>query len=165
MNQVQRSFLIKKITDASAAKMKELKDTLPECPSISNYLYHAVMKNDFEIRSTEDLKKVLRNKALASKEDTNWLSEQNMGWDKRKSIKLNVEDLFILPTEYKEAYRVYQESRDKIEQEVAQIKIQTDTLITRIQLASDKVLQTMINEVDDMGNISLMDTKLKALNK
>jgi len=33
----------------------------------------------------------------------------------------------------------------------------------RVQLASDKTLQKLINEVDDMGDLSLMDTKLKML--
>lgn len=36
-------------------------------------------------------------------------------------------------------------------------------LVTRIQLASDKTLEKMISEVDDMGDVSLMDTKLKSL--
>lgn len=40
---------------------------------------------------------------------------------------------------------------------------QFEGLCTRIQLASNKTLEKMIAEVDDMGDISLVDCTLKAL--
>lgn len=41
--------------------------------------------------------------------------------------------------------------------------MQSEGLCTRIQLASNKTLEKMIAEVDDMGDISLVDCTLKAL--
>ena len=38
-----------------------------------------------------------------------------------------------------------------------------NNLITRIRLASNKTLEKMINEIDDMGEISLFDKKLKQI--
>ena len=53
---------------------------------------------------------------------------------------------------------------DKIQSEINTLQLQLDAIELRIQLASDKTLQKMINEVDDMGELSLIDTKLKLLN-
>jgi hypothetical protein len=44
-----------------------------------------------------------------------------------------------------------------------QLQIQLETLEVRIMVASDKALQKLINEVDDMGDISLIDTRIKLL--
>lgn len=163
MNQAQRTFLIKKIEETTKKKVEELKKQVPEHPSISNYLFHAVMKNEFELQSIDSLKEIIRNKALNAKEDSNWLSEERMGWQSKSTIRLSIQELFVIPDEYTKVYNEYTEKKEKIYEEINIIKMQSETLITRIQLASDKVLQTMINEVDDMGNISLMDTKIKSL--
>jgi rRNA maturation endonuclease Nob1 len=52
---------------------------------------------------------------------------------------------------------------DKVNQEIAALKLQLETLEIRIMIASDKVLQSIVNEVDDMGDIRLIDTKIKLI--
>ena len=163
MNQQQRNFLIEKIKANVKTKIEALRDSIPEAPSVSNYLFNAVMSGNFELQSTESLKEIIKKKALNAKEGSNWLSEERMGWEKNITVKLRTEELFVIPEDYKEVYDDYKKKKNSIEKEIQDLNIQSDTLITRIQLASDKTLQKMIDEVDDMGNISLMDTKLKAL--
>lgn len=163
MNQVQRNFLIEKIKSEYGKKVKELKEQEPEYPSVTNYLFHAVMKNEFELRTTEHLKEVIRQKALNAKEDGNWLNSERMGFEKNTMIKILITDLFVLPEEFKKKYDEYRKAKEKIQQQIDMLKIQTESLITRIQLSSDKTLQRMINEVDDMGEISLIETKLKLI--
>ena len=163
MNQTQRTFLINKIKETTTKRVEELKKQIPQHPSLTNYLFSAVMKDDFELQSTESLRELIKAKALNSKEGSNWLNEDTMGWQKERTIRLGISELFVIPDDYTKVYNEYKEQKEKIEAEINAIKLQSDTLITRIQLASDKVLQTMINEVDDMGNISLMDTKIKSL--
>lgn len=167
MNNTQRNFLIKKIQEGVEIRMRALRDSMPEEPNLSNYLLHAVMSGKFDIISNEEIKEIIRQKALTSKQGhSSWMAS-NKG---RYSAFGNMEDLvfkanefFIIPEDYKGLLKEYEDRRDKINEEMATLSIQCDSLVTRITLASDKTLQTMINEVDDMGNISLIDTKLKLL--
>lgn len=86
-----------------------------------------------------------------------------MGYEKETHIKMIVEDLIIIPDNFKTLKDDATVHNQAIEQKVNELKIQAESLETRIQLASDKTLQKMINEVDDMGDISLIDTKIKLL--
>jgi hypothetical protein len=164
MNAVQRKFLIEKIQQKVKDKISELEKTLLEYPSASNYIFKSCLNNELELQSPEIIKEAIKKKALAAKEGSNWLSEDRMGWNKENTIKLLINELIVLPNDYKvELERVMIENR-KIKEEIKSLKIQLDTIEVRIQLASDKTLQTLINEVDDMGNLSLIDTKIKLLN-
>ncbi len=81
----------------------------------------------------------------------------------KASVKIPIRDLFVIPKEYDELWTDYRKNDEERKQRIRQIQIECDTLVTRIQLASDKTLEKMISEVDDMGDVSLMDTKLKSL--
>lgn len=165
MNQTQRTFLIKKIEETVKVRQDALRRSEPEAPNLNNYLLHAVMSGNFEIRTQEEIKEMIRQKALNARAgDSHWLAGSGAFSD-RTEVHFKAYDLFIVPEEYKKLYDEYKVERDRIWKESAEITIQAETLITRIQLASDKTLQTMINEVDDMGNISLLDSKLKMLTR
>ena len=166
MNQVQRKFLIDKIKEKTKVVVDALnsnvKDEQP--PSLSNYLLHAVMSNTFELKTIEEMKETMRKRALGSKVgSTNWLGKNSWHTVSDNEVLLKAEEFFIIPEEYKKLWEEWRAQKTKSEKEIRTIQIQSDTLITRIQLASDKTLEKMIAEVDDMGDISLMDTKLKML--
>ena len=97
MNQQQRNFLIEKIKANVKTKIEALRDSIPEAPSVSNYLFNAVMSGNFELQSTESLKEIIKKKALNAKEGSNWLSEERMGWEKNITVKLRTEELFVIP--------------------------------------------------------------------
>jgi len=164
MNQAQRNFLIKKIEESAKVRTEALRSSIPNAPSLNNYLLHAVMSNNFEIKTTEQLKEMVRQMALKAKDRDDWMGN-SWGSANKSAIHFDAKDFFNVPEEYQKLYNAYKEKRKNAEDEMYSIQVQADTLITRIQLASDKILQTMINEVDDMGNISLMDAKLKLLTK
>jgi len=162
MNQAQRNFLIKKIEETIKAKVKMLEDSKPEYPSLNNYLLHAVMSGTFELQPNEEIKKILLQKALNAKGNEDWLGN-HWGMANKSLVAFKAEEIFIVPDEYKERAKVCREKQYELQQQINTLRIQSETLITRIQIASDKTLQKMINEVDDMGDISLIDTKLKYL--
>lgn len=162
MNQAQRNFLIKKIEETAKVRIDALKRSVPEAPSLNNYLLHAVMSNNFEIKNTEQLKEMIRQFALKATNRDDWMGN-SWGSATKDGIHFRAKDFFIVPDEYQKLYDDYKAAKDKANEEIYLTQIQADTLITRIQLASDKTLQSMVNEVDDMGNLSLIDTKLKAL--
>lgn len=164
MNQAQRSFLIKKIEERATDRINELKQSIPKKPEVSNYLLHAILSGTFQIKTNDEIKEAIRQKALrgASSSRNEWMSD-TWGRATHNEITLKVSDIFILPEEYAKQRDEYEAKEKEVYEQIRTIQIQSETLTTRIQLASDKTLQTMINEVDDMGNLSLMDTKLKAL--
>jgi len=162
MNQAQRNFLIKKIEETIKARVKALEDSKPEYPSLNNYLLHAVMSGNFELQPNEEIKKILLQKALNAKGNEDWLGN-HWGMANKSLVAFKADEIFVIPEEYRERARICREKQSELQEQISTLRIQSETLITRIQLASDKTLQKMINEVDDMGDISLIDTKLKYL--
>lgn len=165
MNQAQRKFLIDKITQSVNETVRALTSSREDEPSLSNYLFHVVMSGTFAIKSNEEIREMIREKALNSKSGRDsWLGTRSIyGGNNRSEISFEATDFFILPEEYKKVRMEYEDRQKQLDAHIYNLKMQSDGLITRIQLASDRTLQTMINEVDDMGNISLMDTRLKEL--
>jgi len=163
MNQAQRKFLIDKITSRTKEKIQELDKQKINSPNASNWIFKAILSDTLEIQSQEHILKALKEKALASKEGENWLSSER-GWASERYVKLFLKDLIVLPEDFYLAMENARQHNDKIQSEINTLQSQLDAIELRIQLASDKTLQKMINEVDDMGELSLIDTKLKLLN-
>lgn len=164
MNQVQKKFLIDKITTKTKQKIKDLHDQKIDMPNASNWIFKTILANELEIQSKEHILKVLLEKALASKEKSDWLNDDRGSWDKHVTVKLNLKDLIVLPEDFYKQVEVAKAHNIEISNKIQVLQSQLETIELRIQLSSDKTLQKMINEVDDMGELSLIDTKLKLLN-
>jgi hypothetical protein len=164
MNQVQRKFLIDKITAKTKQKIKDLHDQKIDMPNASNWIFKTILANELEIQSKEHILKVLLEKALASKEKSDWLNDDRSSWDKQVTVKLNLKDLIVLPEDFYKQMEIARAHNTEISNKIQVLQSQLETIELRIQLSSDKTLQKMINEVDDMGELSLIDTKLKLLN-
>lgn len=163
MNTAQRKFLIERIQQKVKERIEELKKTRLEYPSASNFIFKAILNDKLELQPKEVTLEALKKKALNAKEGENWMSNMRMGFEKEREIHLLIQELIVLPEDYKEELERVVKHNKTIEQEIALLKTQLDTIEVRVQLASDKTLQNLINEVDDMGDLSLMDTKLKLL--
>lgn len=161
MNTAQRKFLIERIQGKVKEKIELLEKTRLEYPSTSNYIFKAILNNNIKLQDSKVILEALKNKAINAKEGSNWLSGDRMGYDKETTIKIPIESLIIIPKDYEEELERVKQVNHKIREQVNLLKIQLDTIEMRVQLASDKTLQKLINEVDDMGDLSLMDTKLK----
>lgn len=165
MNQQQRKFLIEKIEKKTKITVDALKSSIPDAPSFSNYMMHAVMSGNYDIIDKDAIKALILKKALNSKEGrSDWMGD-SQAFGSRTQLAFKPKEIFIVPEEYTTIHNEYAAKRKQIEDDIAAIQIQCDTLVTRIQLASDKTLQKMINEVDDMGDISLIDTTLKSISQ
>lgn len=166
MNSSQRKFLIEKIQGETKKKIEALKKQKLEYPSASNYIFKAILDGNIQLQSHEHILEVLKQRALKSVEGRNWLSGDTNGFEAKRAIKFeNHEDILVLP----EAFKI---EKDKVVNFNREIDIQIDFLQTtlngiemRIQLASDSTLKQLINEVDDMGDIKLIDTTVKLLNR
>lgn len=161
MNSQQRKFLIERIQQKTKQRIEELQKSKLQYPSASNYIFKAALNDTLMLEPTEVILGAIKKKALSAKEGENWLSEERMGMNKENSIRLRLVDLIVLPEDYKTELDRIRSYNQSINEEIHQLRVQLDTIEVRVQLASDKTLQNLINEVDDMGNLSLMDTKLR----
>lgn len=157
MNQTQRNYLIEKIKAQEKIKVKALRDSIPERPESATYIRRDILKDKFELLPVSKLKDVIKEKLSPNAGKRAFFS----GYEDK--IELKIKDLFVLPDDFIKAEAEYIKQKQKAEDKIHEIQTATESLITRIQLASDKTLQQMINEVDDMGNISLIHTTLKQL--
>ena len=164
MNQVQRKFIIERIQVKVKTRIEELNKQKLGYPSASNYFFKAILTDKLQLQSVETILAAIKRKAINAGEGRNWLSDDTMGFEKETTIKLPIESLMILPEDFKIEKDKVRDHNRLIQQEIDSLKLQLDTIEVRVQLASDKVLQNMINEVDDMGDLSLIDTKIKLLN-
>jgi hypothetical protein len=163
MNTAQRKFLIERIQKKVKDKIEILKKEKLQYPSASNYIFKAIMNNELKLQSEECILNAIKEKALKAKEGENWMSEDRIGFEKESTIKLMFRGLIVVPEDYKTEYDRVSDFNKSIQNQIAELNIQLDTIEVRVQLASDKTLQKLINEVDDMGDLSLVDTKLKLL--
>tara|TARA_R110002126_G_scaffold162448_2_gene310404 strand:- start:248 stop:742 length:495 start_codon:yes stop_codon:yes gene_type:complete len=163
MNSTQRKFLVERIQSKVKGRIEALKNSLLDLPSIDNYIFKAIMTDDLELQPSDVILSALKRKAARAKAGENWLSDDRMGMYKNTTIRFDVNDLIKLPKDYNNELTRAKEHNSKIHEEISLLKIQLDTIEVRIQLASDKTLQSLINEVDDMGDIKLIETNLKLL--
>jgi len=166
MNSTQRKYLVDKITERVRAKIKNLKDSQPQGISLNVYMLHKVMSNDFEIKSNEELKKIVLEKSLKAGQNQtyreDWLGNA-WGTASKNNVAFNLDEFFIIPKEYSDMIEKRKEEISAINKEIAELQTQLETLEIRVMLASDKALQGIVNDVDDMGDIRLIDNKIKLI--
>lgn len=166
MNSTQRKFLVDKVTERTKQKIQELKSSIPEAISLNVYMLHRVMSNDFEIKSNDEFKKIVLEKALKAGQERqhreDWLGN-SWNMNHRGNVAFTLDEFFVIPQEYLNMRNEREKQKALIEEQMRQLQIQLETLEVRIMVASDKALQKLINEVDDMGDISLIDTRIKLL--
>ncbi len=166
MNTNQRKFLVDKISEKTKSKIKSLQDSKPEVMRLNAHMLHKVLSNDFEIQPIENLRKVIIQKAIdvgqSDRNTEDWLGN-HWGTANKGNVSFKLHDFFVIPQEYQDRVDEANRQRQAIDVQISELKMQLETLEVRIMLASDKTLQNLINEVDDMGDLSLVDTKIKLL--
>ena len=164
MNATQRKFLVEKLQEQTKKQIEELHKQRQQFPSTSNYIFKAVMNDTLKLKPEAEILQALKQKALSAKEGSNWLSEDRIGITKENTVRIGLNELIVLPQDYKDELDRVVAFNKEINRKIKDLETQLNTLEIRIQLASDKVLQKLLNEVDDLGDLSLVDVKIKALN-
>lgn len=164
MNAQQRKFLIEKINKETKQKIEELKSKKISYPNANNYLFKSILSDTLKLKSEEHILSVLKARAMDSKDGKDWLTNDNSGWGSRVDVvKIGIVDLIELPEDFRNKIEEVRLHNDEIQKEIDLLQVQLNSIEMRVQLASDKVLQKLINEVDDMGQLSLVNTTLKSL--
>lgn len=162
MNQKQRDFLIKKIQSNTRDNITRFRLQLQDEPDVRDYLKGAIVANQIELQSLESIKKWILGAAI----DGDDLFDQSGDWRseiREIVVQIPVAVMFVFPEKFNEIHDKWRAERDVIEKQIEDIEARSETLCARILLSSDKVLQTLVDEVDNLGNLSLMETKLQLL--
>lgn len=164
MNQVQRKFLIDKIKEEITKKIKLLESSREESPLLSTHIYREIMQGTLKLKSENEILGIIKERAINAREGSDWLTRSRSGWGSEKGrVALDADEIFILPNSFVEKRNQVDLHNAEIQKTINKMRAELNTLEMRIQLASDKTLQKMIGEVDDMGDISLIDTKIKQI--
>lgn len=165
MNSTQRKFLIEKIQSETKKRIEVLRKEKQTRPSGSNYVFKAILEGSLKLQNEEHILNVLKDRAIKSKEGENWLSQISIGFGRESAISFNnYTDILVMPDDYYVELNRVKEHNMKIEEEIKILENHLNTIEVRIQLASDSVLKSIINDVDDMGDIKLIDTTIKKIN-
>lgn len=179
MNTKQREYLISKIENESRKQIEELEGLQPEAPNLAAYLMQAIVSNTIQFKPLEAIRESLHKRATDTT-DADWIQngseEDSRQWrngryvrvksqDSKPTITVTVGTLFVIPEEFRDKYDKYLAKKDVLEQAIKAVEIQSESIITRIHLADDKILNKLIAEVNDMGDLSFMDESLRLMSK
>jgi hypothetical protein len=162
MNQDQRKFLIAKVEQTFKEQHNELKEQIPEEPSLNNYLIAAFLDNSIQFNDIEKLKTNMRETVLkygiSDKlvEENSWNSRKN----EQRYVRVLPEDLFVLPENYLAALSEYQQKKNEIEKRMKELQAQKETIVMKLQIGSSSTLDKLIIQVDNMADLSIMNSQL-----
>lgn len=163
MNQKQREFLIKKVENVHTRQARDLKK--PQRPSFSNYIIAAVLDGSVRLKKSEELYATIKDRVLnMSSNDNSMFNTKSRRWndddDEDDIFEINAKDMFEEPEGHKIAWKEYQDKMDAYNKAVLDLDSTKDTLIMKIQIGSDKVLDRLIEEADNLADLSLMNEQL-----
>lgn len=160
MNQKQRDFLVETIMKKADEQIKELSDKQKNLkkPTMKIYVLDDIRKGTAKIRSSEEIIKDTPKAALSESTYSRYYENES---DNEKWLTV----IYEKPEEFVIAEKEYNEKNSALLNEIEILQSKRDTLVMRVKLAPDKRLEVLISEIDDMGDISLMDSKLLLLGK
>lgn len=172
MNQDQRKFLIEQVTKACNEQAEIIEAEMPIRPSLNNYLVAACLDNTLQLQSAETLREKIKQRVLKFGKDDQLVSEEEKGsWRASRSrnrseafeqtVSVEAADIFVIPEAYKTAFAEYEKKKKEIEDKVKMLYAEKDTIIMKIQIGSNSILDKLIMQVDSLGDLSLMNTQLQ----
>jgi methylaspartate ammonia-lyase len=162
MNQDQRKFLIERVNKTFMIQKKKIEDNKLIKPSLNNYLVAAFLDNSIQFNDIERLKVKMRETVLRYGASDKLIKEKDDWRSERKGdnlCEIVAEDLFIIPESYKKALAEYQSEKDKQQQEIDQLEAQKDTILLKIQIGSNQVLDKLITQVDNLADLNIMNSQ------
>lgn len=163
MNQKQREFLIAEITKNTELQVRELSSSKPEKPNLENYIIQGLLSGNISLKSSDSIKEYFINLIKNATGSSSLLESGRWNEPQGDTIKIPAKVLFEYPKEYLDRIESWKQESIEIDKKIDSLKSSSKGLIVRINLASSRTLELMINEVDNMGQISLMDNTLRKI--
>jgi hypothetical protein len=165
MNQDQRKFLIERVNKTFSVQKQKLQEGRTVRPSLNNYLVAAFLDNSIQFNDIEKLKIKMRETVLRFGSYDKLVSEGRDRWDARNADKdkntcnIIAEDLFIIPESYKIALAEFESNEKDINDKVEQLEAQKDTILLKIQIGSNAILDKLITQVDNLADLNIMNSQ------
>ena len=163
MNKEQRKFLSDRISKEAAAQMEAVRESIPEKPSLNNYMVAAFLDGTAQLRTVDEIKDSIRKTVLAfGASDT--LVHDGGGYrnsDKEGKVEgIMADELFVLPQAYLDKLQEWKEVSTKAEAEMKKIRSIANTLEMKIQIGSNEALVRLVDQIDNIGDLQLVNNQL-----
>lgn len=165
MNDKQREYLIKNVRETFEVERKLIEAKRVKKPSLNNYLIAAFLDNSIEFADIEKLKAKMREDVIKMPSDAKLIEVKSKnGWSNDEvegdQVKIRVDLIFKIPEAYKKEYDLWEKSNSKIDKDLRDLAAQLKTIEIKINLGSSKQLDSLIDEADNLGQLSLIKSKL-----
>ena len=165
MNQDQRKFLIERVNKTFQTQKSKLEKDKIERPSLNNYLVAAFLDNSIQFNDIEKMKTKMRETVLKFGASDKLVKESKDRWDStgaykdKNTCEIIAEDLFVVPESYKVALAEYEAYKKDIQDKVEQLEAQKDTILLKIQIGSNQVLDKLVTQVDNLADLNIMNSQ------
>jgi hypothetical protein len=78
---------------------------------------------------------------------------------------IHVEDIFVLPQGYVKAFAEYQDKKKAYDREVERLEGFRQTIVMKIQIGSNEVLNKLIAQVDNMADLNIINNQFLMIKK
>lgn len=164
MNKEQRTYLINEVKTAHEKQIKILSESIPPKPSLNTYVVAALIEGKLQFKDLEGLKAKLVRKAKTMGAGVQIV--KNTSKDYRNTgpvteyIEIEVEDLVEVPESYRQANNEHAAFKAEAEAKIEALAQNMKSLTLRLTIGSNAILDKMIEEVDAMGEMSLIGETL-----
>lgn len=164
MNDKQREYLLKSVTSVYSTQCENLRKRRVKKPSLNNYLVAAFLDGSIEFADIENLKSQMRQSVVEMPDQAQLveLDKSGYGSDKKETqfIKVKADLIFKIPEAYLNQLALWQSQQDEIDTEISNLTAQLKTIEVKIHLGSNQQLDKLIAEADNLGEISLINSRL-----
>lgn len=162
VNQKQREFLIAAVDKQFKAEREKLGQRKPVAPSLNNYLTAAILDGSFDMHSPSAIRESIRRRVRDLGKGESLLDGSGRHWGRSRDndegddvIALPARLLFVAPPEYAKALSEYEKAMEKWKQEDSALESAVNAMRLKIQIGSDKALETLISQADQLCSMSL----------
>ncbi len=162
MNQDQRKFLIERVNKTFNIQKGRIEaEYKRDKPSLNNYLVAAFLDNSIQFNDIEKLKTKMRETVLRYGSQDKLVEEEHNYRNsiEKKYCKLVPEDLFIIPENYTIALDEYNNFKKEGDAKIEELEAQRDTILLKIQIGSNAVLDKLITQVDNLADLNIMNSQ------
>lgn len=166
MNQHQRKFLLEEIEKQYRREKDELERHRPDPPSLNNYLIAAILDGSSKMRPVADIERETRERVRDLGKGDTLVSPESRRWGRSRGSEEEVEMvslpallIFEPPPAYAEKLGEYEAALKKWEQEMKALDASINAMRIRVQVGSDKALESIVQQADKLCSMSLTASK------
>lgn len=171
MNKDQRQYLTKWVNDGFDRERKQIAARRTPQPSLNNYLTAAALAGTLQMQSVDSLKSYIEDKVKTSGPDDALVSAvEEDGYRSNRSrhrstsdshqVTVEAERLFVLPDEYATALEAWKVNESQVEADLEALEGVKSTVLLKVNIGSDKALESIIAQADSLGTLDLVNRQL-----